>query len=149
MPKTASSLEQRYCVALLQAARRWRRVADAAAITFDLSEATAFPLVMLSRLGDGIRQSTLAEVLGIEGPSLVRLLDQLGATGLVERREDASDKRAKTLHLTTRGRAVAAEIQAQLDATRAMVFAECRPEDLQAGLRVFAAIEKAAAAVAS
>ena len=143
------SLEQRYCVALLQAARGWRRVADAAATKLDLSEATAFPLVMLSRLGDGMRQSTLAETLRIEGPSLVRLLDQLAAAGLVERREDVSDKRAKTLHLTARGRVIANDIEAQLDATRTNVFAACRPEDLQAGMRVFEAIEKAAAEVGS
>ncbi len=141
------SLEQHFCLTLLQVSRAWRRLANAAAVDFGLSEATAYPLVIMSRLGDGPRQTVVAEAMGIEGPSLVRLLDQLCAAGLVERREDPSDKRAKTLHLTDKGRLVTHDLMAGLDSTRARVFGRCSPDDLVASLRVFAAIERAAAEV--
>lgn len=144
-----ASLEQRFCLALLQASRAWRRVANTAAIDFDLTEATAYPLVMMSWLGEGSRQTALAEALGVEGPSLVRLLDQLCAADLVQRREDPSDKRAKTLHLTDKGRRVSHELMAKLEATRAQVFAQSSPDDLLAGLRIFDAIERAADELAS
>ncbi len=62
------------------------------------------PLYWLGRLGDGVRQKDLAAALSIEGPSLVRLLDDLEAQGLIERREDPTDRRAKTIHLTRDGR---------------------------------------------
>ena len=143
------SLEQRFCLALLQASRAWRRVADTAAANFGLSEATAYPLVMMSRLGEGPRQTVLAEAMGLEGPSLVRLLDQLCAAGLVQRREDPSDRRAKTLHLTERGRLVSDDLLASLERTRARVFDQCSPDDLRAGLRIFAVIERAADEVGS
>ena len=143
------SLEQRFCLALLQASRAWRRVADTAAANFGLSEATAYPLVMMSRLGEGPRQTVLAEAMGLEGPSLVRLLDQLCAAGLVQRREDPSDRRAKTLHLTERGSLVSDDLLASLERTRARVFDQCSSDDLRAGLRIFAVIERAADEVGS
>lgn len=139
-----ASLEQRFCLDLLRAARAWRRLADTVAVEFGLSEASAYPLIMMSRRGDGLRQSALAELIGIEGPSLVRVLDQLCAAGLVERREDASDKRAKTLHLTPKGRGLAQDITARLDHTRRQVFADVGQDDLRTGLRVFEIIERAA-----
>ncbi len=61
------------------------------------------PLFMLGRLGDGVRQKDLAAALSIEGPSLVRLLDDLEAHRLIERRADPGDRRAKTIHLTLEG----------------------------------------------
>ncbi|UPG70899.1 hypothetical protein MVG78_09605 [Roseomonas gilardii subsp. gilardii] len=42
-----------------------------------LSDGTWRPLLYLGRMGGGIRQTDLAGALGIEGASLVRLLDAL------------------------------------------------------------------------
>ncbi len=68
-------------------------------------EATAHPLLILSRPGrENVRQGVLADEMGLEGPSVVRLIDLLAAEGLVERREDPTDRRAKVLHLTPAGR---------------------------------------------
>lgn len=64
------------------------------------------PLYWLGRLGDGVRQKDLAAALSIEGPSLVRLLDDLESHRLIERREDPTDRRAKTIHLTEDGHGV-------------------------------------------
>jgi MarR family transcriptional regulator, transcriptional regulator for hemolysin len=50
-------------------------------------------------LNEGINQASLAQLLEIEPITLVRLLDKLEAAGLVERRADPSDRRARTLHL--------------------------------------------------
>ncbi|MET3786575.1 DNA-binding MarR family transcriptional regulator [Methylobacterium radiotolerans] len=88
------------------------------------------------------RQNVLAEAVGIEGPSLVRLIDQLAAAGLVVRREDPSDRRAKVLGLTARGRQVFERIEAELSTLRARVFAEVDGADLEASLRVFAALQR-------
>lgn len=48
----------------------------------------------------GIRQVDLAEFMEIQPISLARLLDQLAASGLVERRQDPNDRRAFQLYLT-------------------------------------------------
>ncbi len=91
---------------------------------------------------DEPRQNALAEAVGIEGPSLVRLLDQLAAAELVVRREDPTDRRAKVLGLTPRGRRVFERIEAELSTLRACVFAEVDGADLEASLRVFAALQR-------
>lgn len=130
-----------YTHALLLSGRQWRRLANAATEAHGLSEAKALPLVLIGRLGGEPRQTTLAEAVGIEGPSLVRLLDQLEAAGLVLRKEDSTDRRAKVLSLTDTGRAVVARIESDLDRLRKAVFAGVSAADLEASLRVFRAIQ--------
>jgi MarR family transcriptional regulator for hemolysin len=138
-----TALLQSYTLALIKGARLWRQIADSELAGFGVSEAGAYPLVFITRLGDGIRQSVLAEAIGIEGPSLVRLLDQLCGAGLVERREDATDKRAKTLHLTATGVAIAANLVAALDAARNRVYASVSDTEIQVALRVLGMLEQA------
>src|SRR5690349_12504760 len=88
VPKDVGQLHQAYTHALLLAGRRWRRAANAAVKSHGLSDAMALPLVLIGRMDGEPRQNALAEAMGIEGPSLVRLLDQLSAAGLVVRKED-------------------------------------------------------------
>ena len=77
---------------------------------------------MLSRQGESLRQGALADELGIEGPSLVRLIDLLQVEGLVERREDPTDRRAKTLHLTALGEIKVEEINRVMRRLRASLL---------------------------
>ncbi len=122
-------------------ARTYKAAADKAVGHIGLSQAMAWPLVMIGRLGNGIRPGVLADVLAIEGASLVRQLDQLAEAGLVERREDTVDRRAKTLHLTPAGSRARAKIEASLDAMRTEMFDGVADADLEACLRVFAALD--------
>src|SRR3546814_9126535 len=123
-------------VMLVRVARGWRREADAALAQTGLSQATALPLLVLSRLGDCVRQGVLAEELGIEGPSLVRLVDLLESEGHVERREDPSDRRAKILHLTAKGAAMAQRIEAVMGGVRRGILQDISDAALEASLRV-------------
>lgn len=107
---------------LVTAARKWRRTSHGALTAYNVSEACATPLLTAGRLGEAVRQVTLAEHVGIEGPSLVRLLDQLCAAGLVRRDEDPDDRRAKTISLTEEGRAVTAKMEEDLRGLRARVL---------------------------
>ena len=54
--------------------RNWRKVLDREVQSAGLTDATWRPLVHLHFLGDGTRQKDLAASVGIEGPSVVRLL---------------------------------------------------------------------------
>jgi len=104
---------------------------------YGLSDATAYPRVLIGRLDGEPRQNALAEAMGVEGPTLVRLLDQLCSAGLIVRREDPIDRRAKVLSLTASGRTVVAKIEAELSKLRETVFASVSAADLKASLRVF------------
>jgi MarR family transcriptional regulator for hemolysin len=91
-----------------------------------------------------MRQGALADEIGIEGPSLVRLIDLLQSEGLVERREDPTDRRAKTLHLTPNGEAKAEEIHRVLRRVRADLLKDISPEDLAVTFDVLQRIEQRA-----
>jgi MarR family transcriptional regulator for hemolysin len=121
---------------LVVAARRWRRTSHSVLSAYNVSEACAGPLLTANRLGEAVRQVTLAEHVGIEGPSLVRLLDHLCAAGLVRRDEDPDDRRAKTITLTDEGRAVTARMEEHLMELRARVLKDVSHEDLETTLRV-------------
>lgn len=91
--------------------RRWRKVLDTEFQSSGLTDATWRPLLHLHILGDDIRQKDLAASLGIEGPSLVRLIDSLVTKSLIERSEDGKDRRAKLLRLTPEGFKLVARIR--------------------------------------
>ena len=128
-------LLQTYTHGLLLAGRQWRRAANSVAETHGLTDATALPLILIGRSAGHPRQNALAEAVGIEGPSLVRLLDQLQAAGLVVRMEDPTDRRAKVLSLTPDGKRIVTLMEAELDALRTTVFADIDASDLETGLR--------------
>lgn len=98
---------------------------------------------MIGRSGGGIRQVALAQQLGMEGPSLVRLLDKLAAQGLVRREADSSDRRANQLWLTDAGQALVGRIEIRLDALRAEVFGTLSEAQVQVVLTLWEQIAQA------
>jgi DNA-binding MarR family transcriptional regulator len=60
--------------------------------------------------GSGISQQALASLLGMVPSRLVSLIDELEALGLLERRDNADDRRVYALHLTEKGGKAMAEI---------------------------------------
>jgi MarR family transcriptional regulator for hemolysin len=122
--------------------RAYGSSADKAVAHIGVSQAMAWPLVMIGRQGNGTRQGVIAQLLGIEGPSLVRSLDQLVEAGLVERRRDSTDGRARGLHLTAAGATARAQIEKALHRLRAELFEGVPDADVAACLRVFATLEQ-------
>ena len=122
------------------------RAINRALAAHSLSDARALPVLHIARSGGGMRQVQLAEELGVEGPSLVRILDQICAAGLVERRDDPTDGRAKTLHLTREGEALAAVVEHAVQDLRSRLLASVPADDLTAAVRAFNAFEAALAA---
>ncbi len=128
---------------LLHAGRQWRRLAERRLAEHGISEARGAVLIWVGRLGGGVRQVTLANYIGIEGTSLVRLLDQLSQAGLVERRDDPEDRRAKTIWLTEDGQHLAALIEREMADLRREVLGGLPAADIEATLRVLDVIQKA------
>ncbi|MBO9557554.1 MAG: MarR family transcriptional regulator [Caulobacter sp.] len=135
--------ERAFTGSLLRLARIYRREVNRVLAEHDLSDARALPVLHIARSGGGMRQGHLAEELGVEGPSLVRILDQLCAAGLVERRDDPKDGRAKTLHLTAEGDALAVVVEDAVQELRTKLLAGISAEDLAATVRTFVAFEAA------
>ena len=141
---TLDALQLNISSGMVVAGRHWRRICQPAMAGYGISEACALPLVMIVRLGDGVHQVAVAHALGLESPSLVRLLDQLCNAGFVCRTEDPADRRAKALSLTSSGRVLAESIEGELVRLRREVMQGIDEADLLATLRVFRAFEEAA-----
>ena len=141
MTTSPSIVQAELGLLVLRLARIWRRRVDQALAEHGLSEAMAHPLRMLSRAGKGMRQGILADELGVEGPSLVRIIDLLAAEGLVERQEDPTDRRAKVLQITPRGEAKVEEILKVMRKVRVELYRGIPADDLATTYDVLRRIE--------
>lgn len=126
---------------LTQTARAFVTAANKVAADFDLSHATAWPILMISRLGDNVRPGMIADALGLEAPSLVRVIDQLVESELIERHDDPNDRRAKILTLTKAGRERVAQLEAALLPFRRGLFDNIPRADIEACLRTLEAVK--------
>jgi DNA-binding MarR family transcriptional regulator len=87
--------------------------------------------------GDGATVGAIAARLALESSTITPPVKRLEQAGLVERRVDLTDKRARLLHVTAEGRAVAAEVEERTATIRAELFAGVDDADLIAATRVF------------
>src|SRR5215831_2300858 len=83
--------------------RLLRTYADHAARRFGMTRAKWAVLARLDRF-EGLKQTELAEMLDLQPITVTRLLDGLAENGLIERRPDPDDRRAKRLFLTPAAR---------------------------------------------
>ena len=84
-------------------ARLLRTYADHKGAQLGVTRAKWAVLARLDRF-EGLKQSELAEMLDLQPISLGRLVDGLCQNGLIERRPDPNDRRAKRLFLTPAAR---------------------------------------------
>ncbi|MGE4430607.1 MAG: MarR family winged helix-turn-helix transcriptional regulator [Sphingobium sp.] len=136
------ALRSRFGIRFSLLARRWRLVLDAHLATAGLSDATWIPLIHLHETGGGITQKELAALVGIDGSSLVRLLDILCRQGLVERRADETDGRARLVHLTPAGMQRVAGIRRELTRGEEDMLATLSDADIATLLHHFEQIEQ-------
>lgn len=135
---TREEAERQFTSELIRIARIYRKEINRNLHRYGLSDSQAVPVIHIARSGGGMRQNQLAEEIGIEGPSLARLLDQLCSQDLVERREDSNDRRAKNLHLTEQGEALAAKVEEVIADYRHQQLAGVSDDELATCLKVLA-----------
>ena len=83
--------------------RLLRTYADQQARQFGMTRAQWAVMARLE-YAEGLKQSELAELLDLQPITLTRLVDRLCTNGLIERRADPADRRAKRLYLTAQAR---------------------------------------------
>jgi MarR family transcriptional regulator for hemolysin len=135
LPSSRPDLERLFIGSVSALRRELRKVYDRELAPSGLSLAYAWPLVLIAEQS-GMSQRELAERLEIEGPTLVRLLHQLAAMGLVTRQQNPDDLRANTLHLTATGRATARRLRRTMDGVRSRLLAGVSDGELTDALRV-------------
>ena len=106
--------------------RLLRTYADHKARRFGQTRAQWAVLLKLER-HEGLKQSDLAEFLDIQPITLTRLVDRLCDNGLIERRPDPNDRRAKRLYLTPAARPLLDQISTHVEELAETVLAGVDP----------------------
>jgi MarR family transcriptional regulator, transcriptional regulator for hemolysin len=107
-------------------ARLLRTSADQKARVLGMTRAQWAVLLKLERY-EGLNQSDFAEHLDIQPITLTRLVDRLCESGLIERRPDPNDRRAKQLYLTPAARPLLDRISTQVGEIAETVLAGVDP----------------------
>jgi len=131
---TTSTAQTRFSELLHLTAHAWRTELGRRVRPLGLSRATWMLLALASRY-DGLNQTELADRLGLEGASVVRLIDQLERDGLVKRRT-GEDRRIRTVHVTDKARPIVAEISKAAAQLREELYREVKPAELETAARV-------------
>ena len=122
------------------ASRLRRIVYDTALKPLGVTRSQAWVIAYLSRQ-DGMPQSELAAQLDLGKVALGGLVDRLEATGLVERRADASDRRIKRIFLSNEGRKVVTRMRKIATATNAVILAGIPARDVKAAAQTLSAVK--------
>ena len=97
-------------ISISRTARMWRTKLDERLSPLGLTQARWLVLMHLSRMGGEALQKDLAFAVGVEGPTLVRVLDGLERMGLVLRAAVEGDRRARRICLTPKADGVNSDI---------------------------------------
>jgi len=136
MPSAPKDARARFAPLIAHVSREWRRAVDGRLQPFGLTEATWLPLLRIARSETPMRQNELAASLSLDGSSVVRLLDSLEDSGLIERCEDRADRRAKSLALTPQGRRTVDQVERISQEIRDAVLGDVSDENLARSLRL-------------
>jgi len=100
-------------------------------------------LYILAEAPKGLIQADLAERMGVQSPTLVRLLDALERQGLIRRTSEPGDRRAKRVVIEEAGRQAVGGIDGVAARLRDEVFKGLTDEDLKNALYVLNRVAEA------
>jgi MarR family transcriptional regulator for hemolysin len=128
--------QHRFGMQLAQMSRGWRAELDRRLAGMGLSQARWLVLLHLARFDEAPTQRELAQSVGVEGPTLARLLDSLESQGLVQRQAVLEDRRAKKIVLCAPARPLIEQIETIATQLRHELFEGVDEADLKVCMRV-------------
>ena len=128
--------QHRFGMQLAQMSRGWRAELDRRLAGMGLSQARWLVLLHLARFDEAPTQRELAQSVGVEGPTLARLLDSLESQGLVQRQAVLEDRRAKKIVLCAPALPLIEQIETIATQLRHELFEGVDEADLKVCMRV-------------
>ena len=139
-PQDAIDTRIPFAQGLTFVARRWRNIMNAELQAVGQSHARWGALYWIDVFGDRLNQTRLAERMGLEQPTLGRVLRELEAEGLIRRRAPRGDRRARVIELTPASAPLMRRINRIQDTVRAKLLKDITPAQFATCLDVFAKI---------
>lgn len=133
-------LKRQFVAQLIESSRLLRNYIDHRAKGRGTTRAQWIVLFRL-RQQEGLSQVDLADVLELQPISLVRLLDRLVESQLLERKPDPNDRRANRLFLTPKGRQLVDDLDSLRDAIATDVLHDVPESAIEAGMETLVAVK--------
>lgn len=140
MPKDLNS-NLRFGFLVHDVSRLRRVVVDRALKPLGITRSQWWVLAFLSRR-DGMTQTALAADLDLTKVAIGGLVERMEAGGFVERREDASDARARRVYLTRSGIKLVNTIRKNVDRVENEILGHVSDDDLAAAAKVLLSIKE-------
>ena len=121
---------------LLLAGRRWRARLNERLKKIGQTDARCAALAEIAGAPAGVVQRELSHRLGVEEPTVVRLLDALEAGAWVERRAHELDRRAKVVQITPEAQPVLDQAHVIVGELQAEMLGDVDPAELAICVKV-------------
>jgi MarR family transcriptional regulator for hemolysin len=118
-----SDLDERFSDALHSTSRSWRQAVDRKLKYLGVSQASWMTIAIAAKARSPLSQSELADKLGVEGATMVAMIDRLVKAGLVIREASTTDRRVKRVILTPAGVKIYDKVKAEAVALRKELLA--------------------------
>ena len=125
-------MEERFSAALHGSARIWRVALDKRLKHLGIGQSGWMTIAMIAKSAEPMSQRALADLVGVEGPSMVSMLDRLERDGFVTRAPSTTDRRVKLVQLTEAGSRIYDEVRAEAMGFRADLLKGLDPQVLAA-----------------
>jgi MarR family transcriptional regulator for hemolysin len=121
------TVEERFSAALHNTARGWRLAVDRRLKDLGVSQAAWMAIAVAAKAKTPLSQIELASRVGVEGATMVAMLDRLAQAGYVVREPSATDRRVKRVLLTPAGNALYDKVRVEAGAVRKQFLAGIDP----------------------
>ena len=135
--RTSAAQQRDFAYKLGEMARAWRGQVERELKPLGLSFVQWSTLTQVANADEALVQKTLALRVGIDGPTMVGVLDRLTKGVLVERRVSTHDRRANTVHLTPAGRQLLRSAETELRKLRKRLLKDFSVTELDDGISLF------------
>jgi MarR family transcriptional regulator for hemolysin len=125
-----TDLEERFSGALHNASRAWRQALDRRLKYLGVSQASWMTIAVAAKAREPLSQSELADRLGVEGATMVAMVDRLVKAGFVIREPSTTDRRVKRVVLTQAGNLLYDKVLAEAAGFRKELLANMDPKKL-------------------
>ncbi len=127
---------ERFSAAVHSTARGWRLLIDKQLKHLGIGQAGWMTIAMIAKSAEAMSQRALADLVGVEGPSMVSMLDRLEREGLVTRSPSPTDRRVKLVHLTDAGTTLYQQVKEQANSVRLALLGDIDPDRLKAATKL-------------
>ncbi len=136
-----TDLEERFSGALHNTSRAWRQALDRRLKYLGFSQASWMTIAVAAKSPAPLSQSELADRLGVEGATMVAMVDRLVKAGLAVREPSTTDRRVKRVVLTQSGHLLYEKVRAEAAAFRKELLAHMEPRKLLAATELLEGLQ--------